>query len=64
MATIAKGMDLKILLNCSWAMIFMNYFHKGALLGQKVELNLWFVDIRPNSQKLFPSIGRFVIFSL
>ena len=33
-----------------------DYFHKGALLGQKAELNLKYVDTRPNSQKLFPSI--------
>ena len=33
-----------------------NYFQKGVLLGQKAALNLWHVDTRPNSQKLFPSI--------
>ena len=33
-----------------------NYFQKGELLGQKAELNLWYVDTRPNLQKLFPSI--------
>ena len=32
------------------------YFQKGALLGKKAALNLWFVNTRPNSQKLFPSI--------
>ena len=31
-----------------------DYFQKGALLGQKEALNLWYVD--PNYQKLFPSI--------
>ena len=33
-----------------------DYFQKGALVGQKAALNLWYVDTRPNSQKLFPSI--------
>ena len=33
-----------------------DYFQKGALLGQKTALNLWYVDTRPNSLKLFPSI--------
>ena len=33
-----------------------DYFQKGALLGQKEALNLWYVDTRPNSQKLLPSI--------
>ena len=34
-----------------------DYFQKGALLGQKAALHLWYVDTRPNSQKLmFPSI--------
>ena len=42
----------------------VNYFQKGALLGQKVALNLWYVDTRPNLQKLFPSIWRSVIFGL
>ena len=32
----------------------VNYFQKGALLGQKVALNLWNVDTRPNSQKTVP----------
>ena len=36
---------------------FEDYFPKGALLGQKAELNLWYFDNRPNSQKMFPSIG-------
>ena len=30
----------------------MNYFQKGVLLGQKAALNLWYVNTRPNSQKL------------
>ena len=34
----------------------VNYFQKGAFLGQKVALNIWYVDTRPNSQILFPSI--------
>ena len=38
------------------------YFQKGALLGQKAAINLWYVDTRPNSQKLFPSIWRSVKF--
>ena len=25
------------------------YFQKGALLGQKAALNLWYIDTRPNS---------------
>ena len=29
-----------------------DYFQKGALLGQKAALHLWYVDTRPNSQKL------------
>ena len=34
-----------------------DYFQKGALLGQKADLNLWYVDTMPNSQKLLiPSI--------
>ena len=33
-----------------------DYFQKGALLGQKAALNLLYVDTRPNSQKLVPSI--------
>ena len=41
-----------------------NYFQKGALLGQKAALNLWYVDTRPNSQKLFLSIRRTVIYGL
>ena len=40
----------------SWTRIFRRLFQKGALLGQKTPLNLWYVDTRPNSQKLFPSI--------
>ena len=28
-----------------------DYFQKGAHLGQKATLNLWYVDTRPNSQK-------------
>ena len=32
----------------------VNYFQKGAFLGQKVALNFWYVDTRPNLQKLFP----------
>ena len=32
-----------------------DYFQKGAFLGQKATPNLWYVDTRPNSQKLFPS---------
>ena len=28
----------------------------GSESGQKVALNIWYVDTRPNSQKLFPSI--------
>ena len=43
---------------------FEDYFQKGALLGQKAAINLWYVDTRPNSQKLFPSIWRSVIFGL
>ena len=39
-------------------------FQKGALLSQKAALNLWYVDTRPNSQKLFPRILRSVIFGL
>ena len=35
-------------LECSWAIIFN--FQKGALLGQKAALSLWYVDTRPNSQ--------------
>ena len=35
-----------------------DYFQKVALLGQKAALNLWYVDTRPNSQKLFPSIFK------
>ena len=27
-------------------------FQKGALLGQKAALNLWYIDTRPNSQNL------------
>ena len=34
---------------------YEDYFQKGALLGKKAALNLWYVDTRPNSQKLFPS---------
>ena len=41
-----------------------DYFQKGALLAQKAALNLWYVDTRPNSQKLFPSIWRSVILGL
>ena len=41
-----------------------DYFQKGALLGQKADLNLWFVDTRANSKKLFPNIWRSVIFGL
>ena len=40
----------------SWAIIFRILFQKSALLGQKAALNLWYVDTRPNSLKLFPSI--------
>ena len=29
----------------------VNYFQKGALLGKKAALNLWYVDNRPNSKK-------------
>ena len=29
-----------------------DYFQKSALLNQKAALNLWYVDTRPNSQKL------------
>ena len=32
------------------------YIKKGALLGQKAALNLWYVNTRPYSQKMFPSI--------
>ena len=38
-----------------------DYFQKGALLGQKVVLNLWYIDTRPNSQKQFLSNLRSVI---
>ena len=27
-----------------------DYFQKGAVLGQKATLNVWYVDTRPNSQ--------------
>ena len=40
----------------SWAIIFSELFQKGELLGQKAALNLLYIDTRPNSQKLFPSI--------
>ena len=39
-----------------------NYFQKVELLCQKVELNLWYVYTRLNSQKLFPSIWKSFIF--
>ena len=29
-----------------------DYFQKGALLGQKAALNIWYLDTRPNSQKV------------
>ena len=38
----------------SWANIFRRLFSTGALLGHKAGLNLWYVDTRPNSQKVFP----------
>ena len=45
------------ILQGSWAIIFSKLFSKCALLGQKVAaLNLWYVDTRLDSQKLFPSI--------
>ena len=28
-----------------------DYFQKGVLIGKKAGLNLWYVDVRPNSQK-------------
>ena len=39
-----------------------DYFQKGVFLGQKAALNLCYVDARPNSQKMFLSIWRSVIF--
>ena len=33
-----------------------DYFQKDAHLGQKAALNLWYVDTRSNSQKLFRAI--------
>ena len=35
-----------------------DFFQKGELFGQKAALNLWYVDTRPNSQKLFPIAGK------
>ena len=43
---------------------FEYHFQKGALVGQKETLNLWYVDTRPNSQKLSRSIWRSVLFGL
>ena len=40
-----------------------DYFQKGALLGHKAALNLWYVVTRQNSQKLFPCTLRSVIFA-
>ena len=31
---------------------FEDYFQKGAILGHKAALSLWYVDTRLNSQKL------------
>ena len=45
---------------CSWAIIFRILFSKRCTFG--LELNLWYVDTRPNAQKLFPSIWRSFIF--
>ena len=42
----------------------VNYFQKVALLGQNFLLNLCYVETRPNSRKLYPSIWRSVIFGL
>ena len=42
--------------NAAWPESLEDFFQKGALLGQKAALNLWYFDTRPNSQKLFPSI--------
>ena len=51
-------------LNLAGPRCLEDYFQKGALLGQKAALNLWHVDTRPNSQKLFPSFCRSFIFCL
>ena len=34
----------------------VNYLQKDVHLGKKMALNLWYVDTRPNSQKLFLGI--------
>ena len=44
--------------------LYYFFLQKGAHLGQKATINLWYVDTRPNSQKLFWGIWRFVIFGL
>ena len=54
----SEGLQIikSIKLNAAWLESLEDYFQKGALLGQKAALNLRYVDTRPNSQKLFPSI--------
>ena len=34
--------------NAAWPESLEDFFQKGALLGQKAALNLWYFDTRPN----------------
>ena len=54
----------KYFLNAAGPESLEGLFFKGELLSQKAALNLWYVDIRPYRQKLFPSIWMSVIFGL